>query len=193
MHCQLKPFLDQHNILEVFESGFKIHHSTESALLRVLKPVRPRSRKKWAKHFLTSKILFWETSDVEMKKFSDFFHFSKFLGKCCKFATLGIVGSRTVWRHLQAFLPEWIQPRSEFVLLFHLWHSQVVYHTKRNTCIPPEHLQVHIQDHSHLSLNNATGIPPTIAEHSEPVFLSPSATNCCLGNTEKNSSGSFKS
>ena len=96
-----------------------------------------------------------------MKEFSHFLHFSKFLGKC-KFATLGIVGSRTVWRHLQAFLPEWIQPWSvfpKFVLLFHLWHSQVVYHSKWNTHIPPEHLQVHIQDHSHLSLNNATGIP----------------------------------
>ena len=30
-----------------------------------------------------------------MKEFSDFLRFSKFLGKCCKFATLGIVGSRT--------------------------------------------------------------------------------------------------
>lgn len=30
-----------------------------------------------------------------MKEFSDFLRFSKFLGKCCKFATLGIAGSRS--------------------------------------------------------------------------------------------------
>ena len=44
------------------------------------------------------------------------------------------------------------------------------YHTKGTHASPPEHLQVHIQDHSHLSLNNATGIP-RIPEHSESVFL----------------------
>ncbi|XP_051939816.1 uncharacterized protein LOC127612987 [Hippocampus zosterae] len=35
VHMQLKLFLDEHNILEVFQSGFKTMHSTESALLRV--------------------------------------------------------------------------------------------------------------------------------------------------------------
>lgn len=32
---QQKNFLDEHKILEVFQSGFKTHHSTESPLLRV--------------------------------------------------------------------------------------------------------------------------------------------------------------
>ncbi|XP_034562467.1 uncharacterized protein LOC117829052, partial [Notolabrus celidotus] len=35
IHVQLKSFLDEHEVLEVFQSGFKTRHSTESALLRV--------------------------------------------------------------------------------------------------------------------------------------------------------------
>ena len=35
IHAQLKSFLDEHDVLEVFQSGFKTLHSTESALLRV--------------------------------------------------------------------------------------------------------------------------------------------------------------
>ena len=34
VHSQLMAFLEEHNILEVFQSGFKTLHSTESALLR---------------------------------------------------------------------------------------------------------------------------------------------------------------
>ena len=36
VHSQLMAFLKQHNILEVFQSGFKMLHSTESALLKFL-------------------------------------------------------------------------------------------------------------------------------------------------------------
>ena len=35
VHSQLMSFLEEHNILEVFQSGFKSLHSTKSALLRV--------------------------------------------------------------------------------------------------------------------------------------------------------------
>ena len=35
MHSQLMAFLEENNILKVFQSGFKSLHSTESALLRV--------------------------------------------------------------------------------------------------------------------------------------------------------------
>ena len=39
VHAQLKSFLDEHNILEVFQSGFKALHSTESALVRVFNDI----------------------------------------------------------------------------------------------------------------------------------------------------------
>ena len=39
VHAQLKPFLDEHGVLEVFQSGFKTLHSTESALLRVFNDI----------------------------------------------------------------------------------------------------------------------------------------------------------
>ncbi|XP_013871818.1 RNA-directed DNA polymerase from mobile element jockey [Austrofundulus limnaeus] len=35
VYVQLKSFLDEHNIMDVFQSGFKSLHSTETALLRV--------------------------------------------------------------------------------------------------------------------------------------------------------------
>ncbi len=35
MLCQLQSFLNSHGVLEVFQSGFKAFHSTESALLKV--------------------------------------------------------------------------------------------------------------------------------------------------------------
>ena len=41
------------------------------------------------------------------------------------------------------------------------------YQTKRIHATP--HLHPHIQEHSHLSLNNATIIPQNISEHLEPV------------------------
>ena len=102
-------------------------------------------------------------------------NFSKFWGKCCKFVMLGIVGSRTVWgttcRHFSlndlshglSFQSVSFFSISDTVKLFIM--------LKRNTSIPPEHLQVHIQDHLHLSLNNATGIPPTISQKTvRPCF-----------------------
>jgi hypothetical protein len=39
VYSQLMAFLEEHNILEVFQSGFKSLHSTESALLRVFNDV----------------------------------------------------------------------------------------------------------------------------------------------------------
>ena len=39
VHAQLKSFLDEHDVLEVFQSGFKTLHSTESALLRVFNDI----------------------------------------------------------------------------------------------------------------------------------------------------------
>ena len=39
VHTQLKSFLDSHDVLEVFQSGFKCMHSTESALLRVFNDI----------------------------------------------------------------------------------------------------------------------------------------------------------
>ncbi|XP_032879310.1 uncharacterized protein LOC116974699, partial [Amblyraja radiata] len=39
VYAQLKLFLDEHNIREVFQSGFKAMHSTESALLRVFNDI----------------------------------------------------------------------------------------------------------------------------------------------------------
>lgn len=39
VYSQLLDFLNEHNILEVFQSGFKALHSTESALLRVLNDI----------------------------------------------------------------------------------------------------------------------------------------------------------
>uniref|UniRef100_A0A3B3WL78 Reverse transcriptase domain-containing protein n=1 Tax=Poecilia mexicana TaxID=48701 RepID=A0A3B3WL78_9TELE len=39
VYCQLKQFLDDNGILEVFQSGFKTLHSTESALIRVFNDV----------------------------------------------------------------------------------------------------------------------------------------------------------
>ena len=39
IHAQLKSFLDEHDILEVFQSGFKTRHSAESALLRVFNDI----------------------------------------------------------------------------------------------------------------------------------------------------------
>ena len=39
VYAQLKHYLDEHNILEVFQSGFKTMHSTESALLRVFNDI----------------------------------------------------------------------------------------------------------------------------------------------------------
>lgn len=39
VHIQLMAFLDEHNILEVFQSGFKTLHSTGSALLRVFNDI----------------------------------------------------------------------------------------------------------------------------------------------------------
>uniref|UniRef100_A0A3B5PWV6 Reverse transcriptase domain-containing protein n=1 Tax=Xiphophorus maculatus TaxID=8083 RepID=A0A3B5PWV6_XIPMA len=39
VYCQLKQFLDYNGILEVFQSGFKTLHSTESALIRVFNDI----------------------------------------------------------------------------------------------------------------------------------------------------------
>ena len=39
VHTQLKAHLDEHNIPEVFQSGFKSRHSTESALIRVFNDI----------------------------------------------------------------------------------------------------------------------------------------------------------
>ena len=39
VHSQLMAFLEEHNILEVFQSSFKTLHSTESALLRVFNDI----------------------------------------------------------------------------------------------------------------------------------------------------------
>lgn len=39
VYAQLKSFLDEHNTLEIFQSGFKTLHSTESALLRVFNDI----------------------------------------------------------------------------------------------------------------------------------------------------------
>uniref|UniRef100_A0A8P4K1H9 Reverse transcriptase domain-containing protein n=1 Tax=Dicentrarchus labrax TaxID=13489 RepID=A0A8P4K1H9_DICLA len=39
VHSQLMAFLEEHNILEVFQSGFKTVHSTGSALLRVFNDI----------------------------------------------------------------------------------------------------------------------------------------------------------
>uniref|UniRef100_A0A3B3Y8S9 Reverse transcriptase domain-containing protein n=1 Tax=Poecilia mexicana TaxID=48701 RepID=A0A3B3Y8S9_9TELE len=39
VYCQLKQFLDDNGILEVFQSGFKTLHSTESALIRVFNDI----------------------------------------------------------------------------------------------------------------------------------------------------------
>ncbi|CAJ1051395.1 uncharacterized protein LOC117829052%2C partial [Xyrichtys novacula] len=39
VHVQLKSFLDEHGVLEVFQSGFKTRHSTESALMRVFNDI----------------------------------------------------------------------------------------------------------------------------------------------------------
>ncbi len=39
VYSQLMAFLEQHNILEIFQSGFKSLHSTESALLRVFNDI----------------------------------------------------------------------------------------------------------------------------------------------------------
>lgn len=36
VHSQLMTFLEKQNVLEVFQSGFKSFHSSESALLKVL-------------------------------------------------------------------------------------------------------------------------------------------------------------
>ncbi len=36
---QLQSYLDVHGILDIFQSGFKAFHSTESALLRVFKDI----------------------------------------------------------------------------------------------------------------------------------------------------------
>lgn len=35
VYLQLQSFLDLHGILDIFQSGFKVYHSTESALLKV--------------------------------------------------------------------------------------------------------------------------------------------------------------
>uniref|UniRef100_A0A669CPU2 Reverse transcriptase domain-containing protein n=1 Tax=Oreochromis niloticus TaxID=8128 RepID=A0A669CPU2_ORENI len=39
VHCQLMDFLNENGILEVFQSGFKNFHSTESALLKVFNDI----------------------------------------------------------------------------------------------------------------------------------------------------------
>ena len=39
VYCQLMDFLNEFNILEIFQSGFKTLHSTESALLRVFNDI----------------------------------------------------------------------------------------------------------------------------------------------------------
>ena len=39
VYCQLMDFLNEYNILETFQSGFKTLHSTESALLRVFNDI----------------------------------------------------------------------------------------------------------------------------------------------------------
>lgn len=39
VYSQLIAFLDEHNVLEVFHSGFKTLHSTESALLKVFNDI----------------------------------------------------------------------------------------------------------------------------------------------------------
>lgn len=39
VHAQLKAFLDEHGVLEVFQSRFRTLHSTESALLRVFNDI----------------------------------------------------------------------------------------------------------------------------------------------------------